>query len=657
MSRMSWRAALALLAGLGAAAAQAATDLAPRQSAPPPRSPVTAPAPASDRAADPASPSGAPAPSASAPNAAPPPAGSELAARADVMRRLGSLLGSAPAREILRQAGDAAPPEAEAPPPEPVEAATMDDAKAATDDTEPETPKAEPESADTAAAESPATASPPDPMTAEAAMMRKPAMALSGDKARVLCLSPAPGSQVLQMEADGEAILPYDVELGAPIEAALGPETRRAFEEEANRAQRVAERDVPVLLADVFADLLPACALVEATDVLLGPRKALEPAPEPQLDPAWRQFYAQFIAAPHALQSQLAERLGGLFAQLGRGDLVPLLEAYRLNGTPTPIGTRREALKQAYLLLAEGQSEPAFELLQALAADDDKLGQHAAVLLAERLDPEAEGAEEQDWLALFDHVGSIATENAGTALGERAVLAELRLARTVFGEEIALHTLALARRRGLVPDHRLEEANEIVRTEPSSEVPEVIALPLWVLDTPDVFETLASSDVLQQPLAERATQSEMDPALFGGRVAGADAAPRTAEARAEAGDAAAAAGDAAARRTERGPTDWRSLISKAGPVVAKPAGSEDPDAPDEPATAQTPGAGPRAGPGTPPVPSLAAGPGRAPRPGDEPGAVPAAAAGATPDLIDEIEAFLERTDRELETMEETLADG
>ncbi|MEL6768855.1 MAG: hypothetical protein AAFP17_16865 [Pseudomonadota bacterium] len=408
-----------------------------------------------------------------------------------------------------------------------------------------------------------------------------------------------------------------------------GPEGAAELRRLADAAEALVERPADPVSAAVFAGMLPDCPLADATAgfiaaaIAAGERRSGLPDAAEGLAAggAWDRMSTAFLAAPESLREELAFRLAGAFIELGAAEALALIEPHAVSADGAASRRPRRALIEAELAYARGDRAEALGALRDLAGPQHSARQAAAILLAERLQPDGDTPIPAGWLAHLDLVGSIALEAAGGALGERAALAEVRLAEAVLGPAEGLRRLSLAHQRGLVSTPSLERVAALIESGGRLEEP----IPLAVLQAYDPG-SFASVEARQ---TDRGAQSAAQVPVYGAAEATPERAP-----------------DAAERTREGGGSlpDWRALVSAAGTGALR----DPPIQREEGGVAAGSGEiGPTSGvpPGSPPAVRTS---------------LPTAYAPADPSrdaLLDDVERFLSITEGDLFRIEELLNDG
>ena len=222
------------------------------------------------------------------------------------------------------------------------------------------------------------------------------------------------------------------------------------------------------------------------------------------------------------------------------------LSALRPFLTAEAMSDPRWHLARASLMHARGETEAALAMLRKLSQQVSTVGHRATVLLADLSAPATPDIAAEEWMALLDTLGAIGLIHAGTDLGAAAANAEADLSRSLFGSDIAVLSLALARRRGVIDDVTLDRAMaRIGRSMEPGEGPGTL-LPLWYLERPEDFPELAESPALRGYIAGGTAALEMS-----GLVAG------------PSDDASAQPGPSASSATA--PRDWRQRVSEGPP--------------------------------------------------------------------------------------------
>jgi hypothetical protein len=222
------------------------------------------------------------------------------------------------------------------------------------------------------------------------------------------------------------------------------------------------------------------------------------------------------------------------------------LAALRPFLTAAAMSDPRWQLARAALMDERGETRAALAMLRELSQQVSTVGHRATVLVAELSDAATSDLAAEDWMALLDRLGAIGLIHAGTDLGVAAANAEADLARTLFGSDIAVLSLALARRRGVIDDATLDRA--MARIGPTAETGEAAGtlLPLWYLARPEEFPDLAETPALRRYIAGGTAALQMS-APAAGPTSGAsrDRMPHDASA--------------------YGARDWRQRVSKPSP--------------------------------------------------------------------------------------------
>ncbi|MEO1532742.1 MAG: hypothetical protein AAFU72_11280, partial [Pseudomonadota bacterium] len=284
-----------------------------------------------------------------------------------------------------------------------------------------------------------------------------------------------------------------------------GPESAAELRRLAAAADALVERPVDPVSAAVFAGMLSDCRLAEATVAFIADAAAAHEmssgagfAPMPLAEgDAWARFSTDFLAAPETLREELAFRLAAAFVEVGAAEALALIEPHAVSADEAASRLPRRALIEAELAYARGDRPEALEALRSLAGPQHSARQAAAILLAERLEPELEMPIAAGWLAHIDLVGSIALEAAGSPLGERAALAEVRLSTAVLGPAEGLRRLSLAHQRGLISTAALETVAARIEAGQTAEAP----IPVAVLKAyePESFVSLDARESTVAP--------------------------------------------------------------------------------------------------------------------------------------------------------------
>ncbi|MEM9762667.1 MAG: hypothetical protein AAF968_09180 [Pseudomonadota bacterium] len=303
-----------------------------------------------------------------------------LDARAVALRRLADLLSSPAARSVVIPADGAATPSAagEQTPPGAPQATSGDLAEAERD-----TAAGASVTQRSSSLSSPPPATPPETL---------PLGASGGPTLTCLSTEALPGG-LWRDVVDAAALATLSGDEEAPRD---GPESAAELRRLAAAANALVERPADPASAAVFAGMLSDCQLAEATvsfirAAIAAQRLSSETqrAPQPLADgEAWQRFYANFLAAPEMLREELAFRLAAAFVELGAANALALIEPHAVSADDAASRLPRRALIEAELAFARGDRAEALDGLRALAGPQHSARQAAAILLAERLEPE-----------------------------------------------------------------------------------------------------------------------------------------------------------------------------------------------------------------------------------------------------------------------------